>query len=103
MAQSFDRQPEAPAWPNPTNYGVPSERHLLPIAGAHNFRYVRVFRLGEPEKPRVVAKKAPARSQRPAYGGWRGNWPASSRGSNAVGHQLTVVRPPINLAAPQTR
>ena len=102
MAQSFDRQPEAPAWPSPADYAVPSESHLLPIAGAHNFRNVRVFRLGEPEKPKVAAKKSPARS-RPAYGGWRGNWPASSRGSRAVGHQLTVVRPPINLAAPQTR
>jgi peptidoglycan/xylan/chitin deacetylase (PgdA/CDA1 family) len=103
MAQSFDRQPEAAAWPNPADYAVPSEAHLLPIAGAHNFRYVRVFRLSAPEKPKVAAKKSPARSQRPAYGGWRGNWPASSRGSRAVGHQLTVVRPPINLAAPQTR
>ena len=103
MAQSFDRQSEAAAWPNPADYAVPSEAHLLPIAGAHNFRYVRVFRLSAPEKPKVAAKKSPARSQRPAYGGWRGNWPASSRGSRAVGHQLTVVRPPINLAAPQTR
>jgi peptidoglycan/xylan/chitin deacetylase (PgdA/CDA1 family) len=105
MAQSFDRQPEAPAWPNAADYALPPEAHLLPIAGARNFQYFRVFRMGEPEKPKVAAKR-PARTPRarePAYGGWRGNWPASSRGSRAVGHQLTVVRPPINLAAPQTR
>jgi hypothetical protein len=102
MAQSLDRQPEAPAWPNPADYAVPSEAHLLPIAGAHNFRYMRVFRLGEPEKPKVAAKKSPARTARPrapAYGGW----PGSNRSSRPVGHQLSVVRPPINLAAPQTR
>jgi peptidoglycan/xylan/chitin deacetylase (PgdA/CDA1 family) len=102
MAQSFDRQPEAPTWPNPADYAVPSESHLLPVAGAHNFRYFRVFRSGEPEKPKIAAKKPPARAQRPrapAYGGWS----APNRSSRAVGHQLTVVRPPINLAAPQTR
>ena len=102
MAQSFDRQPEAPAWPNPADYAVPSEAHVLPIAGAHNFRYVRVFRSGEPEKPKVAAKKPPARTPRaraPAYGGW----PAPNRSSRAVGHQLTVARPPVNLAAPQMR
>ena len=102
MAQNFDRQSDAPAWPNPADYAVPSEAHVLPIAGAHNFRYMRVFRLGEPEKPKVAAKKSPARTARPrapAYGGW----PGSNRSSRPVGHQLSVVRPPINLAAPQTR
>ena len=109
MAQTFDRQvAAAPAWPDPADYAVPSEAHVLPIAGAHNFRYVRVFRLGEPEKPKVAAKKPPARARtprarEPAYGGWRGAWPASSRSSRAVGHQLTVARPPVNLAAPQMR
>jgi hypothetical protein len=106
MAQTFDRQvAAAPAWPDPADYAVPSEAHVLPIAGAHNFRYSRVFRLGEPEKPKVAAKKPPARTRarQPVYGGWRGAWPASSRSSRDVGHQLTVARPPVNLAAPQMR
>ena len=103
MAQTFDRKADAaPAWPNLTDYTVQSEAHVLPIAGARNFRYVRVFRPGEPEKAKVAAKKPPARTQRPrapAYGGW----PAPNRSSRAVGHQLTVARPPVNLAAPQMR
>jgi peptidoglycan/xylan/chitin deacetylase (PgdA/CDA1 family) len=103
MAQTFDRQADAaPAWPNTADYAVPSEAHVLPVAGAYNFRYFRVYRMGAPEKPQVAAKKVPTRTARPrapAYGGW----PASSKSSRAVGHQLTVVRPPINLAAPQMR
>src|SRR5262245_7839879 len=103
MAQNFARQSDAaPMWPNSAGYALPSEAHVLPIAGAHNFRYLRVFRLGEPEKPKVAAKKSPARTARPrapAYGGW----PGSNSSSRPVGHQLSVVRPPINLAAPQAR
>jgi len=106
MAQTLDRQgASAPAWPSPADYAVPSEAHLLPIAGARNFQYFRVFTVGQAENPKVAAKKParPPRAREPAYGGWRGGWPASSRGSRAVGHQLSVVRPPVNLAAPQAR
>jgi peptidoglycan/xylan/chitin deacetylase (PgdA/CDA1 family) len=106
MAQTLDRQAaSAQAWPSATDYAVPSESHLLPIAGARNFHYFRVARVSQPETPKVSAKK-PARTPRarePAYGGWRGGVPAPSRGSRPLGHQLSVMRPPVNLAAPQAR
>jgi peptidoglycan/xylan/chitin deacetylase (PgdA/CDA1 family) len=111
MAQSFERQSDAPPmWPTPVAYAVPSDVEVLPIPGAHNFRYSRVFRLGSAEekaKLKPAAKKqvrtARARDSAPASGGWFGAWPAPARSSRATGHQLTVTRPPINLAAPQTR
>src|SRR5262249_2206750 len=111
MAQSFDRQSDAPPmWPTPVAYAVPSDAALLPIPVAHNFRASRLFRLGSAEEKaerRPEAKKqvrtARARDSAPASGGWFGAWPAPARSSRATGHQLTVTRPPINLAAPQTR
>src|SRR5262245_61506969 len=109
MAQTFEQQSDAaPVWPASVAYAVPADAEVLPIPGAHNFRYSRVFRLGSPEekaKPKSAARKPvhTARPREPAYGGWFGAWPAPARNSRAVGHQLTVSRPPINLAAPQTR
>src|SRR5262249_30928110 len=111
MAQTFDRQSDAaPVWPASVAYTVPTDAEVLPIPGAHNFRYSRVFRLGSAEekaKPNPVAKRAVhtarARDAAPAYGGWFGAWPAPARPSRAAGHQLSVARPPVNLAAPQTR
>ena len=109
MAQTFDRQSDAPPmWPTPVAYAVPSDVEVLPIPGAHNFRYSRVFRMGSAEekaKPKPSAKRPvhTARAREPASGGWFGAWPAPARSSRAAGHQLSVTRPPINLAAPQTR
>jgi peptidoglycan/xylan/chitin deacetylase (PgdA/CDA1 family) len=111
MAQTFDRQSDAaPVWPASVAYTVPTDAEVLPIPGAHNFRYSRVFRLGSAEekaKPKPAAKRAVhtarARDAAPAYGGWFGAWPAPARPSRAAGHQLSVARPPVNLAAPQTR
>jgi peptidoglycan/xylan/chitin deacetylase (PgdA/CDA1 family) len=110
MAQSFERQSDAPPmWPTPVAYAVPADAEVLPIPGVHNFRYSRVFRLGSAEekaKPRPAAKRPvhTARAREPASGGgWFGAWPAPARSSRAAGHQLSVARPPINLAAPQTR
>src|SRR5215471_11307601 len=109
MAQSLERQSDAPPmWPTPVAYAVPSDVEVLPIPGAHNFRYSRVFRMGSAEekaKPKPAAKKPvhTARAREPASGGWFGAWPAPARSSRAAGHQLSVTRPPINLAAPQTR
>ena len=111
MAQSFEWQSDAgPVWPAAVAYAVPADVEVLPIPGAHNFRYSRVFRLGSAEekaKLKPAAKKqvrtARARDSAPASGGWFGAWPAPARSSRATGHQLTVTRPPINLAAPQTR
>jgi peptidoglycan/xylan/chitin deacetylase (PgdA/CDA1 family) len=107
MAQTFEQQAGAsPVWPAALAYTVSSDAEVLPIPGAHNFRYSRVFRLGDPEKPKLAPKKPPVRTARPrepAYGGWFGSWPAPTRTSRTVGHQLTVARPPVNLAAPQMR
>jgi len=111
MAQSLERQSDAgPVWPAAVAHAVPADAEVLPIPGAHNFRYSRVFRLGSAEekaKLKPAAKKpvrtARARDSAPASGGWFGAWPAPARSSRATGHQLTVTRPPINLAAPQTR
>ena len=106
MAQTFERQVDAPAWPAPVAYAVSPATEVLPIPGAHNFRYSRVFRLGGgPDKPKLTTKKSPVRTARPRdprYSSWFGPWPAS-RTSRTVGHQLTVARPPVNLAAPQVR
>jgi len=114
MAQTFERQSDAsPVWPPAATYAVSADAEVLPVPGAHNFRYSRVFRLGTPEKPKVTANtpqlaaKKPsvrtARPREPAYGSWLGAWPATTRNSRASGHQLTVARPPVNLAAPQMR
>jgi len=109
MAQSLERQSDAaPVWPAAVAYAVPADAEVLPIAGAHNFRYSRVFRFGSAEekaRPKPAAKRPvrTARAREPASGGWFGAWPAPARSSRAAGHQLSVTRPPINLAAPQTR
>jgi hypothetical protein len=111
MAQTFERQSDAPPmWPTPVAYAAPADAEVLPIPAAHNFRYSRVFRMGsagEKAKPKAEAKKsvrtARARDSAAASGGWFGVWPAPARPSRATGHQLSVTRPPINLAAPQAR
>jgi len=112
MAQTFERKiasdgaaplPPVALWPRPVAYAVPAEAHVLPVPGAYNFKYSRVFRLGPPEKPKVVAKRPAA--ARPAAaqpsGGLFG--PAPTARPRAYGHQLTVARPPTNLSAPQFR
>ena len=109
MAQSLERQSDAgPVWPAAVAYAVPADAEVLPIPAAHNFRYSRVFRFGSAEekaRPKPAAKRPvhTARAREPASGGWFGAWPAPARSSRAAGHQLSVTRPPINLAAPQTR
>jgi hypothetical protein len=108
MAQTFEQGLAAPppAWPEQVAFAVPPETDVLPIPAAHNFRYSRVFRMESAERPKVAAKKpavrTAARPREPAYGGWFGTRPAPTRSSRNVGHQLTVVRPPVNQA-PQMR
>jgi hypothetical protein len=76
--------------------------NVLPVPGAQNFRYHRPFRLGSPDKTKVAAKKHPsaagAKAKDPATTGSIAPPPAVSR--PRVGHQLTVVRPPMNLSSP---
>ena len=114
MVQTFERQvahdgdvplPPLTVWPRAVAYSVPADSEMLPVPGAHNFKYSRPFRLGPPDKPKfAVQHKRPIaakpREAMPIFGGLFGAWPASR--PPARGHQLTVARPPTNLA-PQLR
>jgi peptidoglycan/xylan/chitin deacetylase (PgdA/CDA1 family) len=121
LAQTFERRvmhdggaplPPVPTWPRPVVYAVPPEATVLPAPGAHNFRYARPFRLGKPDKPKLATNKLA--TKKPAAGPTARNTakdPASTgsvtpsappadgppRPPRAVGHQLTVMRPPVNL------
>ncbi|HET9585690.1 MAG TPA: hypothetical protein VFP38_16780, partial [Bradyrhizobium sp.] len=112
MAQTFERKvvsdgsatvPQLPPWPRPVAYSVPADAHVLPVPGAHNFKYSRVFRLGPPDKPKVAAKK-PAAAKPAAAQPSNGLFgPAPATRPRAFGHQLSGVRPPTNVSAPQMR
>jgi hypothetical protein len=82
-------------------YSVPAETNVLPVPGAQNFRYHRPFRLGG-DKPKVATKKTPAsagaKAKDPATTGTVAS-AARPAGQPRFGHQLTVVRPPINLTS----
>jgi peptidoglycan-N-acetylglucosamine deacetylase len=107
MAQTFERQivrdgaPLAPAatWPRPARYSVPVQSELLPVPAAYNFNYSRPFRFA-PDKPRVAAKKPTLRPKDPASGGpvilFPQPQPPPPARPRAVGHQLSVARPPTN-------
>jgi peptidoglycan/xylan/chitin deacetylase (PgdA/CDA1 family) len=116
LAQTFGRQvmhdgeaalPPVTAWPRAVVYAVPPEATVLPAPAAHNFRYSRPFRLGKPDKPKLATKKPAASPSTAAKDPATTGSVASSssvppaggppRPPRAVGHQLTVVRPPINL------
>ena len=110
LAQTFERQvvrdggaplPPVSTWPSQVAYSVPAEMNVLPVPGAQNFRYHRPFRLGSPDKPKVASKKHPAafgaKPKVPATTGTIA--PAQPASRPRFGHQLTVVRPPINLTA----
>jgi peptidoglycan-N-acetylglucosamine deacetylase len=110
MAQTFERQmardggappPPAAIWPRPVAYSVPVQSDLLPVPGVYNFNYSRPFRFA-PDKPRAAARKPPTKPKDATLGSaglFSPSQPASR--PRSVGHQLTVVRPPTNLTAPQ--
>jgi peptidoglycan-N-acetylglucosamine deacetylase len=112
LAQTFERKVVSdggaplPLWPVAVAYSVPADAHVLPVPGAHNFKYSRVFRLGPPEKPKVAAKKTAAAAAKPAaaapFNDLFGPSAQTAR-QRAYGHQLTGVRQPTNLSAPQVR
>jgi peptidoglycan/xylan/chitin deacetylase (PgdA/CDA1 family) len=115
LAQTFERQvirdgdaplPPVATWPRPVAYSVLPQTQVLPAPGAYNFRYSRPFRLGNPDKPKLAAKKPAATAgSKPkdtqATGGLSSPQPVAPR--PRFGHQATVVRPPTNLTLPQTR
>jgi peptidoglycan/xylan/chitin deacetylase (PgdA/CDA1 family) len=99
--------PPEPAWPRPIAYLVPTEATVLPVPAAHNFRYARPFQLTKPDKPKVAAKKPPAKPSTPpkdpattgAVEPATSPAGAAPRPPRAIGHQLTVARPPLNVWA----
>jgi peptidoglycan-N-acetylglucosamine deacetylase len=117
MAQTFERKvvhdgnaplPAATLWPQPVAYSVPADAQVLPVPGAHNFKYSRPFRLGASDKPKLLVKRPPATAAKPKdpmpiFGGLFGAWQAPANRPRKSGHQLTVARPPTNLTAPQVR
>jgi peptidoglycan/xylan/chitin deacetylase (PgdA/CDA1 family) len=123
LAQTFERRvmhdgaatlPPVTTWPRPVVHAVPPEATVLPAPGAHNFRYSRPFRLGKPDKPKLATRKPAVRSSPTAKdpakdpastGSVASSTPPDGgppRPPRAVGHQLTVARPPI-FAWPQWR
>jgi peptidoglycan-N-acetylglucosamine deacetylase len=88
-------------WPHPASQSAPASDSTLPIAGPHNFRYVRVFR---PDKLKLASRK-PATATSPsgatsiqgkprdptATGAPATNGPRPPR---LIGHQFSI-RPPF--------
>jgi hypothetical protein len=115
LAQTFERQvvrdgdallPPVATWPRPVAYSVSPQTQVLPAPGAYNFRYSRPFRLGNPDKPKLAAKKPAATAGSKAKdthtaGGLSSPQPVAPR--PRFGHQATVMRPPTKLTLPQTR
>ena len=98
--------PPVATWPRPVAYSVSPQTQVLPAPGAYNFRYSRPFRLGNPDKPKLAAKKPAATAgskakDTQAAGGLSSPQPVAPR--PRFGHQAAVVRPPTNLTLPQTR
>ncbi len=127
LAQTFERQTHnggaallaTTAWPAPVLHAARAEATVLPVPAAYNFRYSRPFRFSLREKPKLAhnkhvpnkfAPKKPAASSSapPKDPGTTGTIPASPvpegppRPPRPIGHQLSGVRPPVDLG-PQTR
>jgi hypothetical protein len=127
LAQTFERQTHnggaallaTTAWPAPVLHAARAEAMVLPVPAAYNFRYSRPFRFSLREKPKLAhnklapnkfAPKKPAASSSapPKDPGTTGTIPASPvpegppRPPRPIGHQLSGVRPPVDLG-PQTR
>jgi peptidoglycan/xylan/chitin deacetylase (PgdA/CDA1 family) len=96
-----------PSWPGSTAYAIAQDAAVLPVPGAYVFRYTRLFPLGKAGKPKLATKKPPTKAttvpKDPATTGTvESSTPpaaATPRPPRAVGHQLSVARPPTNLWA----
>jgi len=122
LTPNFDRSPtsegEIPLppvalWPRRVSYSVPAEAEVLPVPGAQNFRYSRVFRLPSLDKPKLATRTpsstttpwsattaAPPKPKDPNATGGIAGTPNGPRPPRPVGHQLSVVRPPFSLSPP---
>jgi len=111
LAQTFEQQvvrdggaplPPVSLWPDQAPYAVPADTKALPVPGRQNFRWHRIFRLGGTEKSKLATKKHPAAGAKPnkdpASTGSASPAPPANR--PRFGHQLSVVRPPMNLTSP---
>jgi peptidoglycan-N-acetylglucosamine deacetylase len=122
LLQTFERRvmhdgapplPPVPTWPRAVVYAVPAEAAVLPAPGAYNFRYSHPFRIGKHDRPKL-ATKAKLATKKPgaksvtvpkdpaATGSVEPSKPPvddAPRPPRAVGHQLSVARPPMNLWA----
>jgi peptidoglycan-N-acetylglucosamine deacetylase len=80
------------SWPHPAAYSL-QDAAVLPVPGAHNFRYARLNPAANLAKPRV--KKPTVATASPGGLLWlfTGNRP------RPIGHQLTVARPPNGVQA----
>jgi len=113
LVPNFDRPPvregEIPLppvtpWPRQL-YSAPVEREILPVAGAHNFRYARVFKIPGSERTRkpAAATQVAAKPKDPNQPATTGTTAATQTAEAAsprkreTGHLFSVVRPPLNI------
>ena len=111
LAQTFERHavregdaplPPVTQWPRVASYPVPADVSLLPIPSALNFKYSRPFRLGKPERSKIANHKTgsnPAANAKDpnTTSGTGSPSPSGPKPPRPVGHQLTVIRPPLAL------
>ncbi len=123
LAETFERKPAQDVdtatnpWPRLAVYSVPTQTAQLPIPGVQNFKYPRPFRTGA--KPKPLAQKKPGPTVLAATAAAAPTPPAGAKpkeqssgggilsllpgAPRAVGHQLTVARPPSAVPPPQSR
>jgi peptidoglycan/xylan/chitin deacetylase (PgdA/CDA1 family) len=109
LAQTFEQHvvrdggaplPPVSLWPDQTVYAVPADTRVLPVPGRQNFRWHRTFRLGGAEKSKLATKKHPPAGGKPKDPASTGSVsPAATANRPRFGHQLSVVRPPMNLTS----
>jgi peptidoglycan-N-acetylglucosamine deacetylase len=109
LAQTFEQHvvrdggaplPPVSLWPDQAVYAVPADARVLPVPGRQNFRWHRIFRLGGAEKSKLATKKHPAAGAKPKDLGSTGTVsPTPPANRQRFGHQLSVMRPPMNLTS----
>ena len=120
LSQTFERQmlpagaQPLPVWPHVAVHAAPFTPATLPVPGAQYFKYSRPFHLGKPEKPKIAVRtKSAPKSKKPGAKSiaapkdpaTTGSVPPSTppideppRPPRPIGHQLSVMHPPENVA-----
>jgi peptidoglycan-N-acetylglucosamine deacetylase len=112
LVPNFDRPPmregEIPLppvtpWPRQL-YSAPVERETLPVPGAQNFKYARVFKMpgtDRTRKPATATTTHVAANKKDTPSGTTGSTasaePPKTTKRRETGHQFSVVRPPLNI------